>query len=216
MRKIIFMVSMLLCVLTNAQADEYCDCCYDECYDRCMDSNTFYAEILGGANFLQTQKSDGIKYDYQAGYIISGSLGYRWFYGLRLEGEYAYRRNRLKKYHIFGRSFKLHGHFQSSSYMANLIWDLPLSCWGWGCLKIKPFIGGGIGYDLQQVKSHKEGLYYRETKKNFAWQVIAGLGYPLFCNTDISFEYKLHKGGFKHIYSHSAMVGLTYKFGSFF
>jgi opacity protein-like surface antigen len=211
MKKMILMVSMLLCVLTVSHADVFCDCCYDDG----MDSNTFYAEVLGGANFLQTQKSGGIKNDYQTGYIISGSLGYRWCYGLRVEGEYAYRRNSLRKIHFFGRSFHMHGHFQSSSYMANLIWDLPLNSWGYGCWKIKPFIGGGIGYDNQQVHAHNDGISFKQNKKQFAWQVIAGLGYPVFCNTDISLEYKFHQGGFKHIYNHSLGVGLTYTIGHY-
>lgn len=193
--------SMLFCTGTDVQADEY------------MASNEFYAEAFGGANFLQTEKSGGIVSDYNTGYVVSGSLGYRWCYGLRVEGEYAYRRNSVRKLHFFGRSFSFHGHFQSSSYMANLLWDLPLSRWGCGCWKFRTFIGGGIGYDLQQIHAKNEGIAFRNNKKHFAWQVIAGIGYPLFCSTDISLEYKYHKGGFSYIHNHSLGVGLTYKFG---
>ena len=97
--------------------------------------------------------------------------------------------------------------------MGNLIWDLPLASWvGCGCWGIQPFIGGGAGYDVQQVHGHDEFLVFSENKKHFAWQVIAGLGYPIFCNTDVSIEYKFHKGGFNHLYNHSLGVGLTYKF----
>ena len=52
----------------------------------CVDETNFYAKILGGANFLQNTKIDGNKSTYQTGYIIAGSLGYCWCYGLRLEG----------------------------------------------------------------------------------------------------------------------------------
>ena len=200
---------MWLYFSSNAQTEVYSDCCFESC----LDSNAFYAEIFGGANFLETEKSGGIKYDYQTGYIVSGSLGYRVCYGLRLEAEYAYRRNLLRKVNFFGRSFSMHGHFQSSSYMANLLWDLPLSRWGCEFWKIRPFIGGGIGYDFQQIKAHHAGFTYKDSKKHFAWQVMAGLGYPLFCNTDISLEYKYHQAGFTHIHNHSLGVGLTYKFG---
>ena len=33
----------------------------------------------------------------KAGYIIAGSLGYCWRYGLSLEAEYAFRRNPIKQ-----------------------------------------------------------------------------------------------------------------------
>jgi opacity protein-like surface antigen len=184
------------------------------CNDSFCDGNKIYAKVFGGANFLQTKKRDWIKTDYNTGYIVSGSIGYYWRYGFHLEAEYAYRRNCLRRGHFFDRSFKLSGHFQSSSYMANLIWDLPISrlsccrCW-----KIYPIVGGGVGYDFQQIRSENRKIVVRRNSKRFAWQIIAGLGYPIFCNTDLSLEYRFHKGGFKHIYSHSVGVGLTYSFG---
>jgi|LakMenEpi03Aug12_release.lakeMendotaPanAssembly.Ray.scaffolds.fasta_scaffold05726_6 opacity protein-like surface antigen len=208
-KTILFLITLLLtCKLGNAQDVACCDCaCRVDFID------PFYFEIFGGANFLQTEKNGGIKTDYQTGYVVSGSVGYRWRYGLRLEAEYAYRRNSLRRIHFFGRGFRIHGHFQSSSYMANLLWDIWLSNWGLENWKIKPFIGGGIGYDHQQISAHHSALAFKKNKKHFSWQIIAGLGYPLFCNTDISVEYKFHKGGFSHFYSHSVGAGLTYHFG---
>jgi len=210
MKKVVvsLMSLMLACLCIDLQA------CDNDFSKGSGDSNSFYAEIFGGANFLQTEKRGGIKSYYRTDYLTSGSLGYRWCYGLRLEAEYAYRRNTLHKEHFFGRSFGVHGHFQSSSYMANVLWDLPLSKLGCGFWKIKPFIGGGIGYDYQQIRTRIFGLNFRENKKHFAWQVITGVGYPIFCHTDLSLEYKYHKGGFKHIHNHSVGLGLTYKFGS--
>ncbi len=210
---LLLMTSILVSISAHAQAQSFYDsCCEDPCN---AGGNNFYAEILGGANFLQTDASGGIKYKYQTGYIVSGSLGYRWRYGLRLEGEYAFRKDSLNKVHFFGRSFSMHGHFQSSSYLANLLWDLPLSNWGCNCWGTQPFIGCGIGYDCQQLRAHNEAFVVSGNKKHFAWQVIAGLSHPCFCNTDISLEYKFHKGGFSHIYNHSIGVGLTYNFGNF-
>ncbi len=86
----------------------------------------FLAELI----FCKTLQSDESKTKYKAGYIIAGSLGYCWNYGLNLEAEYAFRRNEIKKIHFFGQGSSKHGHFQTSSYMANLLWDLPLSTWG--------------------------------------------------------------------------------------
>lgn len=218
MKKIIafFIASICLSMSAYIQADIQAEPCFENyCDDPCCDvPSNFYAEIFGGANFLQTETKCGIKSDYDTGYIVSGSLGYFWHYGLRLEAEYAYRRNSYRKVHFFGRGFGVHGHFQSSSYMANLLWDVPLlSCRCINLGNVQPFTGAGIGYDFQQIHGGRTGLNFKESKKHFAWQVIAGLEYPLFCNTDISIEYKFHKGGFNHIYSHSIGAGIKYKFG---
>lgn len=168
-------------------------------YDtRVGENNTFYAELFGGANFIQnTQKNS----HYQTGYIISGSLGYRLCYGLRLEGEYAYRRNALKN----GSS----GHFQSSSYMANVLWDF--SGLGFQCGPFYPFIGGGVGYDVQQIFANSEESCHDEMK-DFAWQAMAGVAYPILCNADLFVEYKFHRGGFCHLYNHSIGMGISFRF----
>jgi len=176
--------------------------------------NTCYINVLGGANFLQTEIEEGVRTDYRTGYIVSTSVGYEWCYGLRLEAEYAFRRNTIKDLHFFGRSFPADGRFQSSSYMGNLLWDLPLSYLGCDCWDIHPFIGGGIGYDFQLIGGSIGGFDFREKSKHFSWQVMAGLAYPIFCNLDLMVEYTFHKGGLNHLYNHSIGAGLTYRFGA--
>ena len=178
----------------------------------CVDETNFYAKILGGANFLQNTTIEGNKSTYKTGYIIAGSLGYCWRYGLRLEAEYAFRRNAIRKIDFFTEGFSRHGHFQTSSYMANLLWDLPLSSWGCAFWNIQPFIGAGIGYDFQQMHSSNSRIIFNQKWNHFSWQAMAGLTYPIFCNTEITLEYKFHQGGC-HFYNHSVGVGLVYKFG---
>lgn len=170
-----------------------------------------YIELFGGANFLQTSSNNHIQPTFETGYIVSGSLGYKWCNGLRLEAEYAFRRNDLEKLHFFGQTFKLPGHFQSSSYMANALWDISLSryCINW----LTPFAGVGIGYDTQQYHAKQDGFHFRRKENSFAWQLMTGLKLPIFKNTDLSLEYKFHKGPIKNIYSHSIGLGLTYTFG---
>lgn len=194
-------------IAVDAQVLELCD--EDFCFD---DEKNFYAKILSGANFLQHTAVGGNKATYQTGYIIAGSLGYCWCYGLRLEAEYAFRRNAISKIHFFGEGSSKHGHFQASSYMANLLWDLPLSSWGFQFWNFQPFIGAGIGYDFQQMHSSNSRIVFRQKWNQFAWQVTAGLTYPIFCSSDITLEYKFHQGGC-HFYNHSVGVGFVYKFG---
>jgi len=207
----LLLTSLLFFMTADAQAQESCgedSCSYkDSC---CVDETNFYAKILGGANFLQNTHSGESHTKYKTGYIIAGSLGYCWDYGLRLEAEYAFRRNAIKQIHFFGQGCSKHGHFQTSSYMANLLWDLPLSSWGCVFWNIQPFIGVGIGYDSQQKRSSNSRIVFSQKWNHFSWQVMTGLAYEIFCNTELTLEYKFHQGGC-HFNNHTVGVGLVYK-----
>lgn len=212
-KNILFLLmSLLFFMATDVQAQECFDddCCYEEdCC--CIHETNFYAKILSGANFLQNTSINENKSTYQTGYLIGGSLGYSWHYGIRLEAEYAYRRNTIKKIDFFTEGCAEHGHFQTSSYMGNLLWDLPFSSWecAWG--NIHSFIGAGIGYDFQQMHSSNSRIVFDQKWKHFSWQLMAGIAYPIFCNTEISLEYIYHQGGC-HFYNHTVGVGLVYTF----
>ncbi len=183
----------------------------EEC--RCADSMNFYAKILGGANFLQNTTINGNKSTYRAGYIFAGSLGYRWCnYDLRLEAEYAFRRNAISKIDFITEGSSEHGHFQTSSYMANVLWDLPLCSWGCKFWDIRPFIGAGLGCDLEQMQASNSRIVFNQKWTQFSWQAMAGFAYPIFRNGEITLEYQFHQGG-GHFYNHAVGVGLVYKFG---
>ena len=205
---------LFISMAANAQAQECCDeecCCYqDTC---CPNGMNFYAEIFGGANFLQSTTINGNKASYQTGYIVDGSLGFCWRrYALRLEAEYAFRRNAIEKIYFFTQGVSDQGRFQTSSYMANLLWDLPLCSWGVSFWDIQPFIGAGMGYDFQQMHASNSRIVFNQKWHRFSWQAMAGLAYPIFRNAEITLEYKFHEGG-SHFYNHSVGVGLVYKFG---
>src|SRR5579863_2225735 len=75
----------------------------------CINQTNFYAKIFSGANFLQNTSIDENNASYKTGYIITGSLGYCWPYGLRLEGEYSFRRNGISKIDFIGQGSSKHG-----------------------------------------------------------------------------------------------------------
>lgn len=204
---------LLFFIAADARAQEWNDesTCYyeDSC---CVDERDFYGKILAGLNFLQSTTLNGNKANYNTGYILAGSFGYQWCYGLRLEGEYAFRRNAIKKIHFFGQGSSTHGHLQTSSYMANVLWDLPLSSWGCTFGDIQPFIGAGIGYDFQQMSASSCRIDFHQKWNHFSWQLMTGLTYPIFCNTEMTVEYKFHQGGCQFD-NHSIGVGIVYKFG---
>ena len=79
---LLLLMSLLFFMAADAQAQE--GCAEDSC---CVDETNFYAKILAGDNFLQNTPIGRNKSTYHTGYIIAGSLGYFWRYGLRLEGE---------------------------------------------------------------------------------------------------------------------------------
>lgn len=179
----------------------------------CESGGNFYARILSGANFLQNSTTDGNKASYETGYIIDGSLGYSWrTYGLRLEGEYAFRRNGIKKIDFITQGSSNNGHFQTSSYMVNLLWDFPLCSWGCKFWKIYPFIGAGLGYDAQQMHASNSLIVFNQKWHHFSWQVMTGLAYSISRNIGIDLEYKFHQGGTQFC-NHSIGLGLVYKFG---
>lgn len=169
----------------------------------------FYTKLLGGVNFLQTERHAGVRPRFHPGYIVSGAVGYRWCDGLNVEAEYAFRRSSMKELHFFGQDFDVRGYFQSSSYMANVIWEFP----SWEYLNcIQPFAGVGIGYDLQQFHASEAAFRIDRDRKGFAWQVMLGLSYPLHYNAEMAFEYRFHKGPLQNVFSHALAVSLIYKF----
>lgn len=191
---LLLLMPFLFCTAVHAQDQESC-----------------YAKVLSGVNFLQNSTTDGNKTSFKAGYTIAGLLGYCWSCGLRLEAEYAFRRNAIKKIDFYAEGCSRRGHFQSSSFMANLGWGLPVSCRECAYWNIKPFIEVGLGYDFQQLHSSNSRLIFHQKWNSLSWQAMAGLLYPILCNTDMTLEYKFHQGG-RHFYNHSVGIGLVYNF----
>lgn len=212
MKKNILLFLISLFMAANAQAQEGCNedaCCIE---DSCCNGETdFYVKFFGGANFLQNSEISENEFSYDTGYVLGGSLGYRFCYGLSLEAEYAYRRNDINKTHFCVEGSSKHGHYQASSYMANLLWNPPISLCGCIFGNIQPFIGVGIGYDFQRLHSSNCRVIFDQKWNHFSWQLMAGVAHPICYNTDITLEYKYHQGGC-HFNNHSVGVGLVYKF----
>ena len=166
----------------------------------------FYAKIYGGVNLLQDTSIQGNKATYEPGYILSGAVGYAWPCCLRLDAEYAYRRNAIKEIHFVGQGSSKNGHYQDSSFMANL------SSWGRIFWNIPAFVGAGIGYDLQKMHSSNSLVVFNQKWNQFSWQLMAGFFFALSRNLDMTVEYKFHQGG-THFYNNSIGLALVYKFG---
>jgi opacity protein-like surface antigen len=207
MKKNFFLLISLLFV-TVAYAEKQEEPTKDTC---CVDMKNVYAKIYGGANFLQSTSISGNHATYDAGYVFAGSLGYCWHYGLHWEGEYAFRRNAINKITFTSQGSSESGHFQTSSYMANMLWYVPLSTWTGRCWNFRPLIGVGVGYDFEQMIASNSRVVFNQKWHVFSWQAMAGIVYTVFCNTEFTLEYKFHQGN--HFYNNAIGIGLTYKFG---
>ncbi len=173
------------------------------------DKKHFYASFFSGPNFIQNTSIDGNKASYDTGYIVAGSLGFSYRFGLHFEAEYAFRRNSIDEINLVGMGSSDTGRTQVSSYMANLLWGLPKGCTFW-C--IQPFIGGGLGYDFQQMHTSTSRIIFNQKWYNFSWQLMAGFARPIFRNTELAIEYKFHQGG-TDFYNHAIGLSLQYNFG---
>lgn len=185
----------------------------------------YYVGVLGGANFLQTSKHDGVEFEFDTGYDVGGFLGYEFCGGFAVEAEFTYRHNELRKVKFDCESVKAHGHFNSMSYMANVIYNWDLSrCW---CIPVTPYLGAGIGYAQQKLSYPSEDESdcgcestcedtckdKNDNKKNgFAWQIIAGIGYKISPCFDIALDYRFNEGQQRRFYNHSLGVLAAYHF----
>lgn len=203
------MASMMLLGASAAQAWTDSGCCYeDPC---CEDQTGFYIGGFGGANFISTSRDCGQnRRHFDTGYVFSASLGYRWCHNVRFEFEYAYRNNkgRHSDSAVSGSTRK---HFTQNAYMFNGFYDIAM-CNDW-CLK--PFVGAGIGYAQSRNGNHNfdSAVSYNRNKRNgFAWQIIAGLAYPICDEVDLSLEYRFFKSRERRLYNNDVGVGLKYYF----
>lgn len=171
------LLALLLCSSMHAEVINEEPCCVIEEPGFC-ESKNFYVRGLYGPNLL-SQRNNNV------GYIASGSFGYRFNYGIRVEAEYAFRKNSYTK---------------CSSYMLNGLFDIPID---YPCFLGQPYVGLGVGRDVRGV----HWKFY-----DYSWQLIAGLDYPLFSRVDLCVEYKYHS--FKsRISNHSLGFGVVCKFG---
>jgi outer membrane protein OmpA-like peptidoglycan-associated protein len=184
----------------------------------------------------------GGKVAFDAGWGVVGSLGWGFGNGLRLEVEGNYRENDVSKIRGFNgiTTSRVEGTSRSYGVMANVLYDLDLSQWGMPSY-VQPYVGAGIGYiwrEFDDVGLTLLGARIRDsgTDGRFAYQGIAGLGFPLTrfgvpgltLTTEYRFlgtlehsidttssggSFTVGRGGTKsENYNHSIMIGLRYAF----
>jgi opacity protein-like surface antigen len=80
-----------------------------------------------------------------------------------------------------GLNASVNGDISSLALMGNLLADLPLS------ERVRPFLGAGIGLARVEANSNDLG---DEDDTVFAYQAIAGIGFPLTHVTTLDLQYR--------------------------
>lgn len=209
MKKLFAMIAVATATLmTNASPVQ--------AWDGFGDWQSFYAGGFGGANFINDRRHDDAKFKFNTGYVAGGFIGYKTCEGFRLEGEISYRHNKIKEIEIADFEISTKGHLDQWSYMVNAIYDMNIGSWdACGCWSIVPFVGVGIGYDNQKFKINEieeESVFVKDKENGFAWQLMAGLLFPVSDCWEIGVEYRFHKGQAKRLYNNSVDAEVLFHF----
>jgi opacity protein-like surface antigen len=162
-----------------------------------------YASLLGGANWVAPQdlRQNSLNfvqmhYDQplSSGYALDAAVGWRSPIGLRPELALAYRKNSLDRFenrvYEGGSTASGNGQEAGSSLMANLWYDLPMPD---GFSRIKPYIGGGLGYTRLTIKGlSANGVSFGATHRDDvpSWQLGTGVVMPLNSHWSASVDYR--------------------------
>lgn len=130
-----------------------------------------------------TLKGDGIdtRLDRDTGIAVSGSVGYRFRPGLRLEGELSWRRGTVSQ--VDGGAAK--GHMVALGLLGNVLYDVPIT------RALVPYFGVGAGgARFTTTVSPLSGTSVDDDELVPAYQGILGLAYRLSRNLALTADYR--------------------------
>ncbi len=154
---------------------------------------------------------------YESVGVVSFAFGGRFNKTFRSEVEFTLRTPWENEF-IDGVGDTLKTSLSSYNFMANGYYDF-------GTGPIKPFVGAGIGFSINQLEN--EWIGFGSSKENhtkFAWQVMAGINFAVNDNMNLELSYRYfqmddYKLGVDtsgridaDIVSNEFLVGLSYKF----
>lgn len=174
--------------------------------------NGWYGAIDAGFKFDHDIKAEssttGASWDYEVnqGWAAFARLGYRFNPNWRVELEGGYRSGDVGKVRAVsgtqglcnltpatGGCFSPEGDIESTTLMANVIYDFGSSAWG-----VRPFVGLGAGVNrvktdlVGNLRANRAATFtIDDTSTKFAAQAIAGLSYAVGdrANIDLTYRY---------------------------
>lgn len=182
----------------------------------CVDLNGVYVSGTAACNFAYAPRKHGAKLSFDPGYFLGTAVGYRICDDFRAEAEFGYRNNHLKRvkfgYNNESLSFKIGGHAETFSGMANVYYDVPVCFYS-----IRPYVGAGIGYAYTKFDPHagasSDVAFGKTHKDGFAWQVMAGVSYPICDHVDLAIEYRFFRNeAVSRLQNHDVGINARYSF----
>ncbi|MDR3504971.1 MAG: OmpA family protein [Acidocella sp.] len=132
--------------------------------------------ILPSTNY-QFGSGDYGKFQWRPSYAGVADAGYGFGNGLRLEVSFDFDRNTLHEGDDgpTGAHFRLFGGENKYGPMLNLLYDFNVG------LPVFPYVGAGVGYQWVKFNNDLGNQFTRigGTEGSFAYELIAGLSYPL-------------------------------------
>lgn len=182
---------------------------------------------IGGAAMLPYEvKGDATvgavsnEVDYDAGWGLTGSVGYRFDFGLRTEAEMAYRHSDVDVVTGTGSAANDGGGLHNWALMGNALYDFNTGT------RFTPYIGAGIGLAFVNADNMRSinALTFDDTKTTFAYQGIAGFevdldgpwsftaDYRYFATPDVKVSAASGAKAEIENASHNIVLGIRYTF----
>lgn len=178
-----------------------------------LHADNFYVGGFAGINYIQDNTK--LLYHYNMGYMTGGNVGYRWYCsGWRIEGEYSYRKSRIKHRRKEDHEGKhVHAHQIYYAGMGNLYYDFYLpNTW------LTPYIGGGVGWYQERIRyehlNEKRRRHFTDAglETGIAWQLLVGMSYEVNCMWSCNLTYRMLKPCNLKFYNHGLTAGIRYDF----
>lgn len=151
-------------------------------FDQMPDRNL----LINGTNTVSSQ--------WKNGWGLLGAVGYKWFFGLRTEGEFS---GRVSWVRAFNNINPWTGTQWDNSLMFNALYDFEFGS------RITPFIGGGLGLTQIQWGNNfrrpaATPVIYDAESIRMGWQAIAGLSFEISPKVNLAVDYRFKgaNGGF--------------------
>lgn len=161
MKKRVLALLMLAttCVATSVHADD------------CVDYGMYVSGFAGGN--MSHEHGHGIQFN--PGIAGGAALGYKFENNIRVEGEVAVRRNKIRHIDI---------HANTYSAMGNVYYDFENDS------DFTPYIGAGAGYAKTEASMKIGHTNISGSKNGFAYQGIGGVSYKIADKTHLGLEYR--------------------------
>ncbi len=153
-------------------------------------AQSYYAGAHLGMNYTHDGNvvEAGFPFDgsYDLGYAIGGFVGREFGGNTRVEGEFTYRSNGIDSIGFGGVDIPASGDISSLALMANVYRDFPGAT-------LTPYVGGGLGVAFAWINDFSiAGTPVADDSDTvFAYQLIAGIGYPISPTVTVNLDYRL-------------------------